>query len=253
MSHRPLETKMNLNTTVLVVPLFNEFSRGSFRYLEQLIRIKSIDFVLVNDGSTDETEYELTNFSNMKNVQTVNLEKNLGKSAAIQAGLASAVAHKKYMYLGYLDGDSAFTLAEVERITSLAALKLGENKFTVLCSSRVDLAGHEIQRSTYRHLLGRVIRTIIDIRHSNLPYDTQSGFKIFLNTESLVTALNKPFETKWFVDIEILLRLRLSDSNLKIWEEPLLEWKDIGKSSISWKSSAAILRDLTRILRVRNK
>lgn len=253
MSYKPVETIISTNTSALVVPLFNEFSRGSFGYLEQLVKIERIDFILVNDGSTDGTANELLRFSNLKNVQIVNLRKNLGKSAAIQAGLSTALANKKYKFLGYLDGDSAFSLTEVKRITDLAELKFIENEFSVLCSSRVDLAGHDIQRSTHRHLLGRIIRTIVGIRHSNLPYDTQSGFKIFLNTESLASAINKPFETKWFIDIEIILRLRLIDSSLKIWEEPLLEWEDIGKSSISWKSSGTILYDLTRILKARNK
>ncbi len=251
MTNKKNKLQYSNNTISLVVPLFNEYSRGSFDYLKQLTEIQNIDFIFVNDGSTDQTGEALLHFSNFKNATVLNLEKNSGKSTAIQVGINLALENLNCNYVGYLDGDSAFSFDEVKRLSQLATAKLAASTYILLCSSRVDLAGRNIQRSTYRHLIGRVIRTIIDLKHKNLPYDTQSGFKIFLGTDSLRRAFNSPFKTKWFVDLEIILRLRGDNPDLKVWEEPLLEWRDVKNSNISWKSSFTILRDLFLILRLK--
>jgi hypothetical protein len=60
-----------------------------------------------------------------------------------------------------------------------------------------------------------------------------------------------PFTTKWFVDIEVMIRRRAltADRDL-IWEEPALSWSDIGNSSIKFRTSIRILVDIIRILRM---
>lgn len=242
----------NQNDLALIVPLWNEYSRGSFIYLKLLPEISGVDIIFVNDGSTDQTKEELEKLFPKSNIQVIHQTRNFGKSRAIQEGIKKAVELNSYKFIGFLDGDGAFSISEVKRYIQLASSILSDNHYQALCSSRVALSGHNIQRSSYRHLAGRAIRTIIDMKHKKLPYDTQSGFKIFLNNEYFQTSVYEKFQTKWFVDLEILLKLKLKDSDYKIWEEPLFEWTDISNSSISWKSVPRIACEVIYIMRLKS-
>lgn len=247
-----IETINNSNVRIaLIVPLWNEFSRGSFEYLDKLVLLEDINFFLVNDGSTDDTKLELLRYVEIPNVETINLTKNLGKAGAIKIGFQEAIRSQKYSLIGFLDGDGAFEVEEVQRCLAAAELKICKENYEVFCSSRVALAGHRIERSFRRHVAGRIVRSIIEIRHKQLPYDTQSGLKLFSATDSLSSCLDKGFETRWFVDLEIILNLRTKNQNLKIWEEPLLSWRDVGKSSIKFSSWFSIFRELLIVLKIK--
>lgn len=238
------------NDIVLVVPLWNEEARGSFVYLHELSDLQDIDFVFVNDGSTDNTKAELQLMSRKKNVQVVNLFANVGKAEAIRKGLELGVTNDRYKVIGFLDGDGAFKVNEVLRCAEIAKSKIAENKFDVFCTSRVALSGRQIKRKPSRHLIGRIIRSIIDIKHKNLPYDTQSGFKMFLQDENIRTVVASAFKTRWFVDLELFIALRKKKPGLRIWEEPLDSWDDISNSSITWRTGVLVVLELIYLLRL---
>jgi glycosyltransferase involved in cell wall biosynthesis len=240
-----------MNEIALIVPMWNEHERGSFSYLEALINCKNINFIFVNDGSTDRTRAILSTFESRSNVQVINKEMNEGKSLAIYSGFSMAVAGKEYSYIGFLDGDGAFPISEVIRISELAKIKIGDEKYDMVCSSRVGLSGHNIQRKPHRHFLGRIIRTIIGMKHKELPYDTQSGFKIFHNDQVFHQAISSAFLTRWFLDVEIILRMRKIQKNFKIWEEPIIGWRDQNKSSLGILSMPSVLLQLSKVLRLR--
>jgi dolichyl-phosphate beta-glucosyltransferase len=233
---------------VIIIPLYNEFKRGSFSYIESLLKIKNCHFILVNDGSTDETSKNLTSFSKYKNVVVTEHEVNQGKAEAIRTGINLALGYDMYSLIGYLDGDGAFSISEIIRNIELAETKLTSGGFEVFATSRVALSGREIERKLQRHIIGRIVRTLIEIRHRDLPYDTQSGFKIFKEGASLRQAAESEFRTKWFADVEILLRMKKKTSNLMIWEEPLLQWRDVNASSLGWKSAPTVIKELAIIL-----
>lgn len=240
-----------MNRAAIVVPLWNEFSRGSFGYLDKLVKLYDIDFYFINDGSTDETSEALEKYSGLKNVKIINLAINEGKTSAIKKGRAAAVENDTYHLIGYLDGDGAFEISEVERNLRIAEQKILNETYDVFCTSRVALSGHNIERDITRHLVGRVIRTIIDFRHKELPYGTQSGFKIFSSNAQFNAAIKRNFHTKWFVDIELILELRRLNSKLRIWEEPLLSWRDVENSSLTPSSIFLITSEIANILRIK--
>jgi glycosyltransferase involved in cell wall biosynthesis len=246
-----LDSDHSINNISLIIPLWNEFSRGSFGYLDKLVTLSHIDFVFVNDGSTDDTLVKLEQYSELNNVQVINLEKNQGKTYAIKKGFQEAATKHNYDLVGFLDGDGAFEISEVIRCLTDAEIKIKHENFDIFCTSRVALAGHSIERDLKRHLLGRMIRTLIELRHKQLPYDTQSGFKLFAQNESFISTINREFQTRWFVDLEIILELRRKNPSLRIWEEPLLAWKDIGNSSISYSSFPLIVREIITLMRIK--
>ena len=96
--------------------------------------------------------------------------------------------------------------------------------------------------------MGRIVSTYLCYKWPNSPYDTQSGFKIFINTEYFTKSIQEPFKTRWFFDIELLVRLKSFKQNeLIIWEEPLMSWKEIANSKISGLEFLRIAGEILRI------
>lgn len=239
------------NEVLLILPVFNEASRESDYFWQELVSNSHIDFVFIDDCSTDNSLDLLERYRNLPNVGLIKLRKNSGKAEAIrQAFLSESKENSNHKYVGYLDSDGAFPALEAMRHISMAIEKFEEGH-SIYTVSRVMLSGRNIKRKTHRHVIGRLIRTLITFRHKSLPYDTQSGFKLFKNDSLFDQVMAFPFRTKWFVDIEVIARGRaFSEDIVLIWEEPALAWSDIGNSSIKLRSSFRILVDIIRILRM---
>jgi hypothetical protein len=120
--------------------------------------------------------------------------------------------------------------------------------FDAVWTARIALAGRNISRSNFRHYVGRAIATVMSSNFPELPYDTQSGFKIFAATSELKNCLSDPFLTRWLFDVEILLRWHLQTlRSMKVWEEPLLAWKDVADSKITFLQTAKIIHEINLI------
>jgi hypothetical protein len=112
-------------------------------------------------------------------------------------------------------------------------------------SSRVSLSGREINRKSSRHYLGRLIATYLTRQWSDAPYDTQSGYKLFVNSTSFREAIKSDFATKWFVDVELITRVGINNKGvLNIWEEPLLFWNDVDGSSLKMRNYYSIFFEI---------
>jgi hypothetical protein len=88
----------------------------------------------------------------------------------------------------------------------------------------------------------------------DLPYDPQTGFKVFKFSNQQMEIFEKKFETKWFVDLEILIRYQVLEKRImKIWEEPVNTWKDVDGSNIRGFELITVFKDLLKILIVIRK
>ena len=207
------------------------------------------DIIFVNDGSTDATSDLLINFCTNNRGQYLDLLKNVGKSEAIRVGMVKALCGDSKL-IGYLDADGAFAVGDVERFYGISLEKLSGGKFHSLWSSRVLLSGRQIQRSLHRQWLSRVIATLIGTQYPKLPYDTQSGFKIFTKEILDGAVLKSPFVTRWYLDLELFVRMKISNSEFSVWEEPVTSWKDIKGSKISLGQLALIVGETLAIIRI---
>jgi hypothetical protein len=150
--------------------------------------------------------------------------------------------------LGYLDSDGAFSIADIFRLAKIS-IDLTRNPSTAtidaVISSRVSLSGRAITRKSSRHYLGRLIATYMTRKWSDAPYDTQSGYKLFVNSMSFREALKSDFYTKWFVDIELITRVGINNKGfLNIWEEPLLSWSDVDGSNLKLRKFYSIFLEI---------
>lgn len=244
----------------IVVPVYNEAKRLSPEYFMSLVAVKDLDLLFVDDGSTDDSLHKLESLVSQSDAMMIlSLPNNVGKANAIHRGWAHFENLHDYDFLGFIDADGAFNITDVEFLKTLAlssddsfpmgipnSVKMGFDSFW---SSRINLSGRIICRSRQRYFLGRVLASLIKLFFKNLPWDTQSGFKLFRNEEVFRSAIQSRFRCRWLFDIELLLRLqRLCAGNYKVWEQPVSTWRDVPGSKVSWRGYFEILKDFFRLV-----
>ncbi len=236
------------NLVILIVPCFNEEARWTSKYWESIVIIPDLRLHFVNDGSLDETSSKIMPLLENSQCTLLELPKNLGKAEAIRFGFQHASEFTP-LGIGFLDADGAFPLEDVRaQINVFRRLNaIGQVPISVW-SSRVQLAGRNIERKLLRHYIARILVTFMAVRLKFKIYDTQSGMKIFPFTPTLLNCVEKRFRTRWFIDLELFLRWRLeTKQDMVVWEEPLLAWRDIEGSKVSGKQYLTILNDLRKL------
>ena len=239
-----------VNSVAIIVPCFNEERRFPIDYWSEILATENqIKWLFVNDGSSDDTHSILKELCSGKSAQVLNLPKNIGKGNAIRHGFLEITHNEpEIRVLGYLDSDGAFGKDDVFRLAELIIRKLddsADSKLDAVISSRVSLSGRTISRKVSRHYIGRIIATLLTNKWKGAPYDTQSGYKLFSNSNAFRSSISDEFTTRWFVDIEILTRIGIyNKGRLSIWEEPLYFWRDIGGSKLNFKNYISVLLEL---------
>ena len=242
--------------TYVVVPMYQEELRFDVDYFNQLLQIPNTHWLLIDDGSTDKT-LELMNElkSRFVNLEIKSNSINKGKTVSILDSyryLINSLGASEFN-LAYLDGDGAFGISDIKRIILMGETAQFKSNYFAIYSSRLRISGRDIRRKTSRHLIGRLIVGILRLRFGNLPYDTQCGFKLYLNIPTLNLLLQEPFRSKWFFDIELIkfsrkLKPELTDK-LKIWEEPLNNWRDVKGSKLSFKSAPRLIFEMLDLIK----
>ncbi len=131
---RPLSSK-----TVIVVPCFNEAARLNCAAFENALKVDPmLEFIFVNDGSTDNTIDVLNQLERQvgDRARVLELERNSGKAEAVRAGVLRAF-EQDAKYIGYWDADLATPLTSIE----LFAKELEVREVSLVLGSRVRLMG----------------------------------------------------------------------------------------------------------------
>jgi len=233
----------------LVVPCFNEAHRldvEAFRNFK--LPGHQIEFVFVNDGSTDNTLQVLQTLG----APIVNLEKNSGKAEAVRRGVTAAM-ERSPDYVGFWDADLATPLSE---LPSFMDILENRNGTQMVFGARVRLLGREISRQSSRHYFGRVGATLISSSLGLAVYDTQCGAKLFRATPDVREVFATPFLSRWIFDVEIIARFvqrwgrdRVSKT---LVEYPVMVWHDVKGSKVKSRDFVRALRDLWKIHRAYN-
>jgi glycosyltransferase involved in cell wall biosynthesis len=253
----------------LVVPMFNEELRFSSDYWQLLVENETIHLYFVDDGSTDSTAILLRNFCNKLNtnlssnrVHLLTLGNNSGKAKAIRFGFTYIFnTDIPFRTVAFLDGDQAFSAIEVleklakyrhELPCKVSNAKCSQNFYW---SSRVALAGSNIERNLIRHYINRILLTVLCWNLPNAPYDSQAGFKIFPACQHVRQLFSEPFKTKWLFDFEIFLRVNGLDTfftkDAGVFEFPIKEWRDVPGSKLNSKQTVTILREIYYVLKTK--
>lgn len=229
--------KENEKAIGIVVPCFNEEARFDVDYWTDIISdLTDIDWLFVNDGSSDNTFYILSSLSKQTGIKVLENKINKGKAETIRLGILELTkGPQHYQFVGYIDSDGAFEKNDIKNITSKAILSnLERNQDDIFLGSRVKLAGSKIKRSSSRHYMGRLVSTFITHGWENSPYDSQCGFKLIRVSSYFKEVLNFEMKTRWFVDIELIARMsNAKKSEIKLQEIPLHYWEEVSGSKIN--------------------
>lgn len=251
-----------MSRTAIVVPCYNEGNRFDGPAFDLALGdIPDLELVFVNDGSDDNTLIVLRAFEEKHpgRVRVIDLERNLGKSHAVRAGMLEALAGGA-TYCGYWDADLATPLNEIPRFVEVLEAR---PMLELVIGSRVKLLGRSIERDPMRHYLGRVSATLISLL-LNLPvYDTQCGAKLFRNSPETQGLFADTFLSGWIFDVELIARMirhrrdhGLPSAEFAIYELPLRQWHDMAGSKLRIGTAYAgafweVLRIYWRYLRDR--
>ncbi|MBL4710109.1 MAG: glycosyltransferase family 2 protein [Flavobacteriales bacterium] len=244
-----------MQSSLIIIPCYNESKRLPISQYESFFNSKKgsqLDFLFVNDGSSDNTiEVLRTLEQKYTNVKVLDLDKNVGKAEAIRQGMLRSV-DLDYPYLGYFDADLATPLEEINRLLEMT--KKTPEPFLVM-GSRVKLLGYsDIQRKLSRHYIGRVFATVVSNMLKLSVYDTQCGAKL-IQRKVAFSLFEEPFLSKWLFDVELLFRLKKYDKNFdtRVVEVPIQKWEDVAGSKISTSYFLKAPLDLLRIYFSYNK
>jgi glycosyltransferase involved in cell wall biosynthesis len=234
--------------TAIVVPCYDEEERLDVAALLELAAAVPARIIAVDDGSTDATGALLAAAARAhpEKLAVVTMPANGGKGEAVRAGMRAGL-ERGASIVGYYDADLATPPAEMARL--VAELRADPDRAVVL-GSRVGLLGHRIDRSLWRHYLGRVFATVSSAVLGLAVYDTQCGAKVFRDGPALRVALAEPFGSRWAFDVELLGRLLAAGADAGSFVEvPLREWRDVAGSKLGPSAALAAALDLATVAR----
>ena len=243
-------------STWIVVPCYDEAAR---LLVDEFARFASehpeIRFLFVDDGSRDGTRAVLQGLVDRSadSFQLLPFEQNQGKAEAVRAGMNEAFA-RDATYVGYWDADLATPLDEIPGFVEILD---AHPALEVLFGSRVQLLGRKIERRAVRHYVGRVFATVVSLALDLPVYDTQCGAKLFRATPAAKAIFDRPFETGWIFDVEIIARMKQLRRGSGcpglaevIREIPLQEWRDVPGSKVRALDFFRAMREIWRIHRI---
>jgi dolichyl-phosphate beta-glucosyltransferase len=130
----------------IVLPCYNEASRFPFEtFVSFAAANPTIHFLLVNDGSEDNTAEVLrrTCAGREEQVEFLDRPVNAGKGEAVRVGVLAAIERADCQYVGFWDADLATPLEAIKELTAV----LNETpQLAMVFGARVQLLGRRIER-----------------------------------------------------------------------------------------------------------
>ncbi|HKC49561.1 MAG TPA: glycosyltransferase [Myxococcota bacterium] len=236
----------------IVIPCFNEAHRlPADVFRAYCARVPDVDFLFVDDGSTDQTLARLRELEQALpgRAAVLALERNAGKAEAVRQGMCAAFKSGAEL-VGYWDADLATPLEEIARFRAVLATHSGVE---LVLGARVQLLGRLVRRSRVRHYLGRIFATGVSL-FLRLPiYDSQCGAKLMRNDATLAPLFEERFCVNWTFDVELLARLiRLRGRSAaydSLYELPLERWVDVPGSKVKPGDFFVAFAEIARLWR----
>ena len=235
---------------VIIVPCYNESLRLPVLDFQQFLERPGADLLFVDDGSTDKTVEVLRGICAGSGGRATLLEcgKNGGKAEAVRRGIRAAF-NRGAAYAGFWDADLATPLDDIAEFLRVLEAR---PDIDMVFGSRVKLLGRKVERHVVRHYLGRVFATAASVVLRVPVYDTQCGAKIFRVAPATANLFDEPFCTRWVFEVEIFARYIRNVGSPgaaagRIYEFPLMVWRDVAGSKVKPGDFFVAFRDILRI------
>lgn len=144
----------------IVVPCYNEEKtiRLFYQEVERVVESLSaeIEYLFVNDGSTDDTLLELRKLAkrNKERVRYISFSRNFGKEAALYAGLVNSRGN----YVTVMDAD----LQDPPKLLPIMMEEMKSGNYDCIGTRRVNREGEPVLRSFFARQFYKLINTISD-------------------------------------------------------------------------------------------
>ena len=231
----------------IVFPLFNEEKRllKLFREIKKFsFKNKlNIEFIFINDGSTDSSLKLLKNFkkenSQIKKFNIISYKKNKGKGFALKKGVSKA----KNKWILTMDIDLSVTLSQINEWVKKNYIN---QKIHIYFGSRL-LKDSKKDAKIHRVFVGKIFNFILNViinKKFIKIYDTQCGFKLYKS--SFAKKIFKKIKENGYIhDIEILI---ISNKKKYAIKELPVKWVHMDGSKINiFKDSIKMFLDLFRL------
>ena len=230
-------------TVSVVIPAYNEAKRlprtlRRFWRTAQKLNLPIIEYLIVDDGSTDQTHAVIDRLRHHKRgVKIIRLPQNLGKGGAVKAG---ALAARGDLII-ILDADGSAEIKE------LPAMITALQKKSIVIGSRYVAGSQIVHRQPWsRRLISRGGNWLI--RHLLLPdiHDTQCGCKLM--TRAAAQELFPLLKRSGFsYDVELLVLA--NHHGYQIIEQPITWSHASGTSLHASVDSWHFLKDVWQMSR----
>lgn len=228
----------------VIIPAYNEEGRitGTLGRIWNYFKNKKIDFemVIVDDGSTDNTEKIVKDFAQDKdNVIYVKMDKNRGKGAAIKKGVLSSCGK----YILFSDADLSTPIEEFEKLYRY----IKEGYDVVIGTRRVKSSNVVKKQPFLRRFFGTGFIYLVKIMFPSLSKitDFTCGFKLFDGQKGKKIFYLQKIE-RWGFDVEILLIAKIL--NYRIKQVPVT-WRDLRRSKVNLKKD--IIRSFSDLIKIK--
>lgn len=230
-----------MNKILLIIPAFNE-GENILSTCSQIARYNEsgryhLDFIVINDGSTDDTEYILEE----NQIPHICLIHNLGIGGAVQAGYKYAYENNYEIAIQF-DGDGQHDIHSVDAL--ITPIILDECDFCI-GSRFIEGSKSEFKSSKARRMGINLISFFIKLVTGQRIYDTTSGYRSGNRKIIRDFAMTYPIEYP-----EPITNTELLKKRYRVKEVPVIMYDRVGGlSSIhSWKNAYYMINILLSIL-----
>lgn len=159
----------------VIIPVYNEERNigPNLALVEHYLETSGWDYelIIVDDGSQDRTPEIASRFAKGKPFTRLISNPHRGKAYAVKTGVMAATGD----YILFADADLATPIQEVERLLEW----ITEHGYQVAIASREGIGARREGEPLYRHLMGRVFNSVVQILALKGVEDSQCGFKLF--------------------------------------------------------------------------
>lgn len=229
---------------ILIIPAYNEEKNilktcNSIDKFNQKSKIK-YDYIVINDGSKDNTKKVLTD----NKIPHINLIRNLGIGGAVQTGYKYAYENDYDIAIQF-DGDGQHDVSYVKNIIDPIINK----KANMVIGSRFIRKDKENFNSSFSRRIGiNLISFFIKMKTKRRIYDTTSGFRAV--DKDIIKDFSDNYPTEYpepISTVEILLKgYNVDEVSVK------MKAREAGKSSIgSWKNVYYMINVILSIITIK--
>ncbi len=214
----------------LILPAYNEENliKNTITQCLSFFRENGFEYelIVVNDGSTDQTEQIIRSF---KEVISVSYPSNRGKGYAVKRGILRATGD----YIFFTDADLSYPLENIKKAMEIFRSTKASGVFGVRCNKNTD---YPFFRRIFSDLFQSLVHRLLNITFS----DTQCGFKSF-DKHTARMVFSKCRIADFGFDLEIIYHI----SNQKLTLAPLpVTFTHRADSRVKFSHSIGLLKDV---------